>query len=89
MARRRWWTAFEIAVREGHEEVVGELLSARADVNTHNEGVMDVLLAAGANLGEDRTDSLPLHAAAKDRLLQAIDEDSPSRSQRRPGRLKR
>ncbi|CAN0020806.1 unnamed protein product, partial [Ectocarpus sp. 8 AP-2014] len=77
-------TALNVAVREGHEEVVRELLSAVADINTensyvysllniavctNNERMMDVLLAAGEDMGEDGTDKLnlprqPLHAAA-------------------------
>lgn len=77
-------TALRVAVREGREEVVRELLSIVADINTetpdvysllylavctNNERVMDVLLAAGEDIGEDRTDKLnlphqPLHAAA-------------------------
>ncbi|CAN0484523.1 unnamed protein product, partial [Ectocarpus sp. 12 AP-2014] len=82
--RRYSETALAVAVREGHEEVVRELLSAVADINTdnsyvysllylavytNNERVMDVLLAAGEDIGGDRTDKpnvprQPLHAAA-------------------------
>lgn len=75
-------TALETAVSKGHEEVVLELLSAGADINTrdsyvypdvsllwiavekNNEGMVDVLLAAGVDLGGDRAKNLPLHAAA-------------------------
>ncbi|CAM9556496.1 unnamed protein product, partial [Ectocarpus fasciculatus] len=83
--RRYSETALQLAVREGHEEVVRELLSAVADMNTensyvysllylavctNNERMMDVLFAAGEEIGEDWTDKLnlprqPLHAAAK------------------------
>ncbi len=43
-------------------------------VDKNNEGVVDALLAAGADLGEEGTSNLPLHAAARGGFCRSLEK---------------